>query len=46
MTGQSSEPTTYEGWRRERLGAFAGLTGGQAALVAALGLPPLLAMGR
>ena len=46
MTGQSSEPATYEGWRRERLGAFAGLTGGQAALVAALSLPPLLAMGR
>ena len=46
MSGQSPQPVTYEGWRRERLGAFAGLTGGQALLVALFALPLLVALGR
>ena len=45
MTEQKAA-ATYEGWRRERLGAFLGLTGGQAALVALFALPVLVAMGR
>ena len=36
----------YEGWRRERLGVFAGLTGWQATTVGLLVLPLLVAMGR
>lgn len=46
MTGHAAGAATYEGWRRERLGAFAGLTGGQVALVALFVLPVLVAMGR
>ena len=48
MTAQHSANTavTYEGWRRERLGAFAGLTGAQVCLVGVLALPVLVAMGR
>lgn len=46
MSGHTTEAATYEGWRRERLGAFAGLTGGQVLLVAVFVLPPLVAMGR
>jgi Putative type VII ESX secretion system translocon, EccE len=37
---------SYDGWRRERLGVFAGLTGTQASLVGLLALPMLVAMGR
>ncbi len=39
-------PATYEGWRRERLGVFAGLSGGQAAVVGLLVLPVLVSVGR
>jgi hypothetical protein len=46
VTGQKAVAVTYEGWRRERLGVFAGLTGGQTALVALFALPVLIAMGR
>jgi len=46
VTAESSLPTTYEGWRRERIGIFLGLTGGQASLLALTFLPLLVAMGR
>jgi hypothetical protein len=42
----STRAATYDGWRRERLGIFAGLTGGQASIVGLLVLPMLIAIGR
>jgi len=36
----------YSGWRRERFGPFAGLSGRQAAAVVLAWLPPLAAVGR
>ncbi len=38
--------STYSGWRRERFGPFAGLSGRQAAAVVLAWLPPLAAVGR
>ncbi len=46
MNAPPAAGATYEGWRRERLGVFAGLTGGQAVLVALFLLPVLVVMGR
>jgi hypothetical protein len=42
----STRAATYDGWRREKLGIFAGLTGGQASIVGLLVLPKLIAIGR
>lgn len=42
----SSGPRVYRGWRRERYGWFAGLTGSQLITVCLAGLPLLIAVGR
>ena len=39
-------PGLYSGWRREKFGPFAGLSGRQAAAVAISWIPPLAAVGR
>jgi hypothetical protein len=39
-------PRIFKGWRRERYGWFAGLTGGQLIAVCVAGLPLLLAVGQ
>jgi hypothetical protein len=41
-----SAPELYSGWRREKFGPFAGLSGRQAGALALCWLPPLAAVGR